>query len=257
MTLKGIFIILVWLLISSCKTSTKLASTSAVNKKAIKAVEKNWNAMSLMQFPFDWVSYRSRLNIDAPTLKIQVKLTSHLIKDSLLWASVSKLGFESHRMLLTPDTIKILDRLGNQYIIGSTQKWLKNQGLLLTFNDIQNLWIGNYPRYPKKSIDPHIINPNYRIHWEEEGLDFAYLYSILENTLIKVLITDPKHQTFSVNQSSFNPHEGFAVPYERTYEVAGYDDDMYTFKMSIQDVKLNQPKTLSFQVPDRYERVDL
>lgn len=256
MTLKGIFIILTTLFIISCKTSTKLAAPTTVNKKAIKAVEKNWDAMSLMQFPYHWVSYRSRLNIDAPTLKIQVKLTSHLIKDSLLWASVSKLGFESHRMLLTPDTIKILDRLGNQYIIGSTQKWLENQGLLLTFNDIQNLWIGNYPRYPKQAIDPHIINPNYQIVWEEEGLDFAYLYSILENSLIKVLITDPKDQTFSVNQSSFNPHEGFAVPYERTYEVSG-DEEMYTFKMSIQDVKMNQPKALSFQVPERYERVDL
>lgn len=237
----------------SCK-STKVGTVD-IDRKAIKEVGKNWELMAAKVFPYQWISYRSKLNIDAPTLKISVRLTTHLIKDSILWASVSKLGIESHRMVLTPDTIKILDRLGNQFIVGSTSQWLQDQGLPLTFDDLQNLWIGSHPRYPQKAVDPVVLNPHYEVGWEEEGLNFMYFYSILENELIKAIITDTSDQSLTVSQSSFNPHEGYALPYDRKYEVEG--DEQYTFELSIQDVKVNQPKSLPFQVPGRYERVDL
>lgn len=244
----GLIIILAHL---SCKTT----KDSIGGKATEKEMKNSWDLLQSQLFPYQSVSYRSKIDIDAPTLKIQVKLNTYLIKDSLLWASVSKFGIESHRMLLTPDTIKILDRLSNQYLVGSTNKWLREQGIDLTFNDLQRLWIGMHPRNPSVSVQPFFIPPNYQIYWQEQGLDIKYLFTLPENRLQNIQIQDQDNQNLQIKQSNFNKHGDLAIPYQRSYSIAS--SESMQLEHEIQEVRINESKNLTFHVPERYNQVTL
>lgn len=244
----GLIIILAHL---SCKTT----KDSIGGKATEKEMKNSWDLLQSQLFPYHSVSYRSKIDIDAPTLKIQVKLNTYLIKDSLLWASVSKFGIESHRMLLTPDTIKILDRLSNQYLVGSTNKWLREQGIDLTFNDLQRLWIGMHPRNPSVSVQPFFIPPNYQIYWQEQGLDIKYLFTLPENRLQNIQIQDQDNQNLQIKQSNFNKHGDLAIPYQRSYSIAS--SEAMQLEHEIQEVRINESKNLTFHVPERYNQVTL
>ena len=240
-------------LIISCKTVKEGAG--AVTKASKKEMTKSWDELQSLVFPYQTVSYKSKIDIDAPELKIQVKLNTHLIKDSILWASVSKFGIESHRMLLTPDSIKILDRLSNQYIVGSISKWIEDQGLNLTFDELQRLWIGMHPKNPVSNVEPMSLSPNYQIFWQEQGLDIRYVFALPQNQLHNIHIKDQMDQNLQINQSRFNNHGASSIPYNRSYEIDG--KETLRLDHEIQEVKINASKNLSFHIPEKYNQVAL
>lgn len=240
-------------LIFSCKSVKK--GTGTISKASKKEMTKRWDELKSLSFPYQTVSYKSKIEIDAPELKIQVKLNTYLIKDSILWASVSKFGIESHRMLLTPDSIKILDRLANQYIVGSISKWIDDQGLNLTFNELQRLWIGMHPKNPRADVEPMLLSPNYQIYWQEQGMDIRYVIALPQNQLHNIQIKDQMNQNLQINQSGFNNHGEASIPYNRYYEIDGREK--LSLEHEIQEVKINTSKNLSFHVPEKYNQVAL
>jgi hypothetical protein len=75
-------------------------------------------------------------------------------KDSIIWISIESLGFEAFRILITPDSVKILDKskLTRELILRSVSYLQEAARMPLTFKDLQDLLIGN-PVY----LDSNII----------------------------------------------------------------------------------------------------
>ncbi len=253
--MRALFILMLAALMVSHGCNTAKKGTKDKTVKNAKEIKRNWEALNVLDFPFESISYKSRMEIESPQLNIGVKMISHLIKDSVLWLSVSKFGFESHKVWLTKDSVTILDRLNSQAMIGSTKEWLASQGMELGFNDLQRLWIGRHPWYPTQVVDPEVVEDSYQIQWTDQNLITEYLFLLGNNQLKQMKVTDESESTLYIDQSVFTEFENQLIPLERLYRVES--SDQYKLQLSIQDVKLNESKSLSFKIPEKYERISL
>jgi hypothetical protein len=66
-----------------------------------------------------------------------------IVKDSIIWCSITKFGIEWVRMQITPDSLLILDR-SSKSVISTSYDWLQNKtGIQLGFNALEQIMLGN------------------------------------------------------------------------------------------------------------------
>jgi hypothetical protein len=72
----------------------------------------------------------------------------HIKKDSMIWVSINAaLGIEAFRLLITPDSVKILDKLKKVARLRSVSFLQDEIHLPVNFHTVQDLLLGN-PIYP-------------------------------------------------------------------------------------------------------------
>jgi hypothetical protein len=96
---------------------------------------------------------KNELNFTELTAKMKTKVTSPDLKQSFttnirwkkgekIWLSMSIIGIEGARVLITKDSIKIMDKINDRYIL-KPLSYLKQKALIdLSFSDIENLLLG-------------------------------------------------------------------------------------------------------------------
>ncbi len=81
-----------------------------------------------------------------------------LRKDSTLWISINAIfGVEAFRVLITPDSIKILNKLDKKYQANSVSSLQEIANVPFTFKELQNILVGN-PIYLDSNIIAYIRN---------------------------------------------------------------------------------------------------
>lgn len=81
-----------------------------------------------------------------------------LRKDSTLWISINAIfGVEAFRVLITPDSIKILNKLDKKYQLSSVSSLQEIANVPFTFKELQNILVGN-PIYLDSNIIAYIKN---------------------------------------------------------------------------------------------------
>lgn len=209
MSKRSVIFIVFLVLTISCK-SGKTSSTTIMNLSAKKLIKKN------DEVKFDKKSIKANLSIkysgkaEFPNLKASLRM----VKDSVIWISVSKFSIPLAKIIISQDQIQFYEKLSKTYFIGDfklIREWI---GVELDFNKVQNLFIGepllnlsqdkyeidvqesNYVLKPKKGnpifeilfwIDPS----NYKLKGEElkspnkeQSLSIVYKeYSNLDKSL--------------------------------------------------------------------------
>lgn len=70
-----------------------------------------------------------------------------MLKDSIIWVSISKLGIEGMRMKLTPDSVAFIDRLHRKYMLTDYSYFNEHFNLELDFFLIQRMLTNELPEY--------------------------------------------------------------------------------------------------------------
>lgn len=104
--------------------------------------------MENQQQDFEWIELRTRIKYQSADQKGSAKAYIRMRKDSAIWISaVPLLGIEVIRVMITPDSMTILNRLKKEWqtisLGGSMQKQMALVGL--QFADLQRLFIGDIP----------------------------------------------------------------------------------------------------------------
>lgn len=97
-------------------------------RSAEKVLER---AMAMQTMPSRYYSAKADVELSMPDEQRSFKAHLRSVKDSAVWASVVPLlGIEAARVLLTPDSLKIMDRINDQYFVGDTGATRKRFGLV-------------------------------------------------------------------------------------------------------------------------------
>ncbi len=245
--------ILTIVLISGCKTTSK--NTDEAVKINAKKAEKLWEKHHRQTLDYESVYLKSKLAIDAPQLDMGVRMIMYMVKDSLIWASISKLGFEIHRLLLKPDTIHVLDKLNRIYYTGSVSKWLTENRIPFGFQDLQRLLVGMPPQGDYSKFDVIPQNQQLKISGKLSVLSSEmYLFNWLQSSISK-MVFDRKEGKLDIDQSHFNRFSGLNIPLHRIYRAKAEDE--YILKLEISDIKLNVGREIVFRIPGNYERMSI
>ena len=90
-----------------------------------------------------YYSARGNVSVDLPDGSRSFKAHIRLVRDSAAWISVvPALGIEVARILLTPDSLKLLDKLNDQYFVGDSAAARTRFGLQPSLDLLQQALLG-------------------------------------------------------------------------------------------------------------------
>ncbi len=134
-------IVTIGLFLFSCKVqekdNVKLKIKARSSKYLVKKLKKN-------EFQFETISAKATVNlIDSANKKTAFKTHLRIRKDSVIWMSISKIGMEAARVVITQDSVKLMDRFKKEYFLGDFDYINKIFGADLDYQMLEALLIGN------------------------------------------------------------------------------------------------------------------
>lgn len=244
----------------ACKSTKSLADTRVLPERNTKELVNllNNNSFSFANFSSN-ISVSYLLNDEGMSVNGQLRMN-----DSIIWLSLGKMGFEGIRLLMTPDSVFLINRLESSASSYALDDFLKQQaalsplasmGKISVFKYVQGLLIGNVLlpdlSYSTTPFDQTATFLNYTL--PEAG----YLISLLvDNEFIKVkeIHMDDATQTVSVQafyQNYKKMDKGGWLP-ENVLFQAKLPQDECLVKIAYSKIQIDDPKmTFPFTWPKK------
>jgi hypothetical protein len=116
-------------------TKSSLDTTKPILDE-IKSVIKN-------TFEYDYLSYKAKCDYKDPNMEQSFTMNLRMKRDSILWISITAVGFEVARAKLDKDSVKVISRLEKKYYVYGYDYIKKLSGTKLSLLQIQNLLTAN------------------------------------------------------------------------------------------------------------------
>jgi len=160
-----IYIIVLVLSVTSCKTS-KIAKTIEYSDP-IKDINVDYVFQKLTEneLQYNELAMRFNASISIDGKKNSFKGNIRIKKDSVIWASITPLfGIEIFRAILTPDSVKVLNKLDNTYFMGDYRLINNVFQAPFDYDMIQSLLTGNdLSSYDKEQFHLDFNDKQYKL----------------------------------------------------------------------------------------------
>lgn len=134
--LLGLMVVGLW----SCKPSEKAKRRLLEGKKTTYLIEQ----MKQNEFEFETFSAKSVISVKQEGKKNTFKSNIRIRRDSAIWISITPLfGIEMARVLITQDTVKLINRIEKNYFIGNYDYINQKFNVDLDYQLLQALLLGN------------------------------------------------------------------------------------------------------------------
>ena len=194
--------------------------------------------------------------------------TLRIKNDSAIFVSVSPLlGIEIARLLVTPDTLKLVNRLDNTFYAGNMEIINKILGTCLDFQMLQALLTGNdFNHFSSSGFNVSEDNGNIVLftqnrypldntecnHFQHRILLNSQTFRIMEN-----LLHDPEsRRSLQVKYHGFSLVDGQYVPQEVSM-VFSDTGGQTSVNLRFSRVVLNEERSLVFNIPGHYRQIQL
>lgn len=134
--------------LASCAGKKKIAEP-VVSKTSVESKVKGDNSAYLINnLNFTSFSGRAKTKVEMGEMKQDVTMNIRIQRDKAIWISVTAtlFNYEAARVLITPDSVKIMNKLQSEYIVKPFAYIHKYTGNGVTFQTLQDLLIGNVSR---------------------------------------------------------------------------------------------------------------
>jgi hypothetical protein len=128
---------------TSCKHQQKIAAFKP--KCSVDFKSAKWLTGKLKSNEFNFNTLDAKLTVEATVDSNSNSFTTSLRikKDSIIWMSISKIGIEAARVLITKDSVRLINRINNQYFKGDFAYISKLLNSPLDYEILQALLVGN------------------------------------------------------------------------------------------------------------------
>lgn len=248
---------------TGCKTSRGLTHENVrIKSRSGKYLLKKLNDHRVGA---DWLSAKAKVVFRSEEETRRFISYVRVQRDSLIWMNFKKTGVEAARMLIRPDSIFIIDRLNNQYAQGSLEDL--RQRFELPFRDLpdhelfrylQEVFFGNPVFFRVRELNADTSRGLYYLQGEAQQLKSEYWLSGHSHELLEMAFTDLRAQRQAVfrfdNHQPVEGKQNFA--YFRNIIFNSPEAGGVSLEMDFKQVELDVPKTIRFEIPDHYERVE-
>ena len=269
------FIVLLGLLFftSSCKNQKKIVLNNGKCILDFKNAKTLTSNLKVSEFKFDRLKARLSIETDIDSSSNSFTVALRMKRDSVIWMSLSKLGIEGARVLITKDSVKFINTIKGQYFIGDFVYLSKFLNTELDFEVIQSLLIGNSITFydEAEKIKPGIDNCQYtlgtirkyklrKVMGKGKELKEAVqsIYMIPETFKIARILFydfnpdrsfDAQFGAFAVPEKSNNQ----LFPYKMNYVIKAQKN--VTIAIDYNKVQLDEELGFPFKIHDNYERI--
>lgn len=198
------------------------------------------------------VEYNAKENSDEATAYVRLE------KDKAMWLSLrGALGIEGFRVLVTKDSVKVMNLLKKTVQLRSIEYLQDITELPFDFTTLQDLIVGN-PVFVDSNIISYKTNANHELLVLMAGKLFKHLVT-LDNTDFKVLhsklddIDVVRNRTCDITFSDYETSSG--VQFSTTRKISVAEKSKLDINLDFKQYSFNQPTTFPFTVPKNYKRL--
>lgn len=249
------------LLSTACK-STKQGTQLKLKNKSSRFLLKK---LASHKIEAEWFSAKARITYkdDNETRKLNANI--RMRKDSVIWMNIKKLGVEAARILITTDSVYVINRQAKTYTIRDFSHIDEELGLLIgdqtgqtAFQALQDLLLGNPIFIPVENFEAGIDDQRYTLRGNYNGISNEYQLNGSNYLLANMMFQEQyPNRTVDFQYDDYNDlgkYENFS--YFRTLNLSSEELPTITLKIKLTSVELNTPKSIRFEIQSRYKRVD-
>lgn len=247
-----LLVIAISLLLFACGSNKEVVTTSLENRSAksiLKKVEQN-------QLDYEWFTAKLNGKVEMKGADTPVSASLRIRKDSVIWISVSALlGIEVARIQITPDSLKLINRINKTYWVADFEEADQLLGVAVNYKQLESALVG------------HISLENQKLKSiVSEGKYLLFNRSKKENPQSKLwvdnrflvntfLLKDEQEKSFTIRYLDYEKHAQRWVPREVNLLLANVDKQTEA-NFTYSKVGINIPKKVNFNIPDSYAPMD-
>jgi hypothetical protein len=265
----AIIIMLSMLLLAmvGCKTKQKVATAPSLRQtETTPDMPRHAQTMKpqIVSLNYQWISYRMNLSLmDYPSKKEIMSVSAFFVnrKDSIIYITISKLGIEGARAVITPDTVKFINHLTSEYYLGDYTFLEQLLGFKVSFAMLQSLFMGE---------DVAGFEPNCRLTIVKDTN--IYTSSSRKNketgvTIAQELKTDSAQKVIENNMTELATQTFIGMRY---WDFTNIDSQAFfqqaealipsqnkMLQFNIKNIRINVPGPVSIQIPAKYKPISI
>ena len=249
-------ILLLSLSVLSCK-GKKRGVTSSLKKRSAAYLLKKIDQSTVEA---DWLDAKAKLDFDSDDFSIGATAYIRMKKDSAIWIVGKKFGVEGVRALITKDSVYYLNRLESEYMAKDISFLQQQFNLPMDFYDLQNILLGNAILLPDAGqLESSKDSTHYLLsERDENGFDKSYVINGQDFYPEEMYFQQGiNNRTARLEFGDHRSMEGTnKFSYFRALAFSSPETGNISLDLKFSKVELNSPKSLSFEIPDHYTKVD-
>ena len=224
---------------------------------SLKIISQTVQGLARNRIDFQTFSARVKVHYEGGDGKdYEFNAFIHMKKDSLIWVSINAaLGIEAFRLLITPDSVKILDKLKKIARLRSVSFLQEEIHLPVDFKTLQDLLLGNPIYLDTTNILFYKKDVSAMSLLSVGDLFKNYLTLNGDNTLrhCKLDDVDPfRARTCDLTYGDYEQRDTLRFSTYRKISVA--EKTKVDIELGYKQFKFNEPLSFSFNIPKNYRR---
>lgn len=259
------------LVFSSCRTPQKITLNNGKCILEPKTAHYLTKQLKENEFKFDRINAKMSVEANIDSSSNSFTVTMRMKKDSVIWLSISKLGIEGARVLITKDSVKFMNRLKSQFFKGDFSYISKMLNSDLDFELLQSLLVGNSVEFydDDEKLKPGIDDCKYylgtvRKRKMKRIIEKGKEYKEAAQT---IYLSPEKFKIMRVVFFEFNPDRSFDAQYNSYISIDSTQLFPQKITCNIKAQKnvlieinytktvFNEEQTFPFKIPENYEAI--
>ena len=257
---------------SGCKTRAKVTAAKPPVVKTMDSVQGLLDSLEKNSFRPRWMSAKASVTTIQEGNETSFNISLRYKKDSVIWVSISPLlGIEVARVMVTPDSVKLLDRLHGNYQSSSFDAINKLLQMKVDFSIVQSILLGNFFAYKKSETkfnsvfleDKYYILSSLTKHklkrsLEEKDPNKAVIEDVYVNEsnfrVMRLQVEDQKiNKTLNTEYSDFRNTDAGLFPFKSSTKITA--EKNFEIQIEFGKVTVGETQEFPFNIPDSYERI--
>lgn len=254
-----LFVMLGVLMFASCKTKRKIAmlstdvptETNAANAASIKTFEMN-------NLDFYTFSGRAKTKIEMDGNIQDVTLNVRIERDKAIWLSVTAiLGVEVARVMITPDSVKILNKLQGEYIAKPFTYIYNYTNRGITFTTLQDLLMANVSSNLLRTDNVQVASTTdeFIVVGIKEQLSYQYRINQKNRPFNFVMQEVGGINNLEAFYGNYVKTDGYNFPHNIALNIVGEDMSLKA-QLGYNRVSFNENVEMPFSVSSRYKVIN-
>ncbi len=263
---------------SSCKTQKNVVAPVAADIKPMvnKSVQELQDKLDSATFNLEYINAKAAVVLINDSNEVSFNISYRSKKDSVIWISVSPLlGIEVARLMITPDSVKMLDKIHNKYEATSFESINKMLQMKVNFEIVQALLYGNFFAYKKNEnrfnsvyledslgsqfyILSSLNKKKLKRSLEEKDLNKPVIQDVYVNDttyrINRVQVEDQRiNKILNTEYSDFRLTDGGLFPFKSKTNITA--DKNIEIRIEYGKVAKAESLDFPFNIPNNYERI--
>jgi hypothetical protein len=246
------------LILSACAVKKPKTSNIEVGK-AVSSSEKKTliNQLEANQIIYSTFNGKAKTKLEINNKTFNATLNLRIKHQETIWISVTAfMGIEVARVLITPDRIKIMNRLQSEYTDKPFEYIYNFTGKEMGFDEVESLLVGNSLKFTfNPQADFFYTSLGFEVQGNYMDLDFVTQfgkdYTLLQNKFSQ----NGANQALTSNYDEFQEIMGQTIPRDVQILVKADKLELNAI-MNYNNIGLNDELSYPFQVPSSFKQTN-